>query len=369
MRLSMHLRHRARPGTSRGTLVSWLAGLGAIAALLGAAAAPARAGTFFVLPLTDDASTGISTAKTYTHAADVVNAWSINPAATNVKTVTIGGVAFEVGNTTGTYWSLDAPSIYTGNSGTGGVGGQVGELMRYFRYGPASGNATLTLPGLAPGETYTTTWYSKSWEAAGRTVTISASDGGSIFFDQDYYGAGAGNMLQCSFVAPASGSITYTFANGPARFHHYGFSNELTSTPNQWNVAGGGSWNLAGNWSASTVPNGVGAVAWLLKESGTAAAVTLDAPVTVGSLYLDNTAGYNVAGPNALTMQAASGGRWFGEWTAATPSPPRSSSIATRSSPPPTGGRSSLQARSAAPASSTPPAPAPFTGSGRAWSW
>lgn len=291
----------------RWRLVCWLGGLGALGALLAASAHSARAGTFIVLPLTDDASTGISTANTYTHAADVVNYWSLNPAA-GAQAVTINGVSFEVGNLTGTNWSLNTSNIYTANSGSGGVTGNVGGLLGYFRYGPANGNATLTLTGLVPGESYTTTWYNKNWsgEFSGRIATITGSDDNtSLTFDQD--NSGSPSMLQYSFVAPASGSITYTFANGGASFHQYGFSNELTSAPNQWNVAGGGSWNSPSNWSNATVPNGPGAVGWLLKQTGSAATVTLDSPVTVGSLYLDNTANYNIAGPNSLTMQVSSG--------------------------------------------------------------
>ncbi len=289
-------------------LICCLGGLTAFGLVLAAPGHSARAGTFTVAPLTGDGDSAISTVKSYTHAADVVNTWVSAPWNEAAASLTINGVAFEVGSTAGTNWSLSAPSIYTSDSGTGGVTGQVGELMRYFRYGPTSANATLTLTGLVPGESYTTTWYNKNWSGgfSGRTANITASDDGTTFlFDQN--NSGNPSMLRYAFVAPASGSITYTFANGSNSFHQYGFSNELTSAPNQWNVAGGGSWNVSGNWSASTVPNGVDAVAWLLNQTGSAAAITLDSPVTVGSLYLDNTSGYNIAGPSSLTMQVSSG--------------------------------------------------------------
>ncbi len=285
-----------------------LGGLIAFSLLLAAPAHPSRAGTFTVLPLTGDADSGINSAKSYTHAVDVVNTWVSSPTNESSASLTINGVTFEVGNTTGANWSLSTSNIYTGNSGTEGVTGQVGELLRYFRYGPANDNATLTLTGLVAGETYTTTWYNKNWSGgvSGRVADITANDDGTTFtFDQN--NSGNPSMLRYAFVAPASGSITYTFANGSNSFHQYGFSNELTSTPNQWDVAGGGSWNATGNWSDATAPNGVDAVAWVINETGSAAAITLDSPVTVGALYLDNTAGYNIAGPSSLTMEVSSG--------------------------------------------------------------
>ena len=290
------------------TLVFRLGGLTAFGLLLVAPDHPSRAGTFTVLPLSGDADSGISTAKSYTHAVDVVNTWVFSPWNEPTASLTINGVTFEVGSAAGANWSLYAPSIYTGDSGTEGVTGQVGQLLRYFRYGPTNNNATLTLTGLVAGETYTTTWYNKNWSGgvSGRVADITANDDGTTFtFDQN--NSGNPSMLRYAFVAPASGSITYTFANGSNSFHQYGFSNELTSTPNQWDVAGGGSWNATGNWSDATAPNGVDAVAWVLNETGSAAAITLDSPVTVGALYLDNTAGYNIAGPSSLTMEVSSG--------------------------------------------------------------
>jgi fibronectin-binding autotransporter adhesin len=295
---------------NRGSIVGACMVVGLAVSAVVNLAAVGEAGVFSYAPLTGDGDSGIATSKTYTQAADIVNAWTINPAGGG-QAVTINGVAFEVGGASGTNWSIITTDVYTGDSGPGNVTGQVGNLLRYFRYGPGSGNATLTLTGLVPDESYTTTWYSKGWDVAGgRIVNVSASDGGGPYtFDQDVYGQNNGNMLTYSFTAPASGSITYTFTATGASFHQYGFSNELTSTPNQWAVASGGtySWNTGGNWTAGSPPNGVGAVAWLLKETGSAATVTLDSAVTAGSLYLDNTAGYNIAGPNSLTMQVSSG--------------------------------------------------------------
>ncbi len=66
-----------------------------------------------------------------------------------------------------------------------------------------------------------------------------------------------------------------------------------------WNVAGSGSWNSPGNWG-SGVPTGSGAAAWFTSNPTTAAAVTLDAPITLNSLLLANS--------NQVTIAPGSGG-------------------------------------------------------------
>lgn len=76
---------------------------------------------------------------------------------------------------------------------------------------------------------------------------------------------------------------------------------------NAWNVAGGGNWNTAANWSTGTVPNGPTAQALLSGPAGSGTRViTLDSAVTVQRLIFNNaTASYNVSGTNALTVNAS----------------------------------------------------------------
>jgi autotransporter-associated beta strand protein len=67
-----------------------------------------------------------------------------------------------------------------------------------------------------------------------------------------------------------------------------------------WSVAGGGSWNLAGNWGG-TIPTGTGAAAWFTPNNPTTSAiVTLDAAITLNSLLLANS--------NQITIAAGSSG-------------------------------------------------------------
>jgi len=277
----------------------WRRGLGTLsAAVVGLAMlnTPSRAGTFSYVPLTGDADSGLAIDKTYSHAVSLVG-----------NATTANGVVFEVANTAGTNWTFTGTSTYGNNSGTGYVAGNIGNVLQKFQYG----EGTVTLTGLIPGQSYVTTWYSKGWEAAGgRVIDISASDGGSITFDQDVYGQGNGSLLQYSFVAPGDGSMAYVFApvNTGATFHMYGFSNELATAPaNQWALTTGGSWNQTSSWTAGTIPNGAGAEAWLTQQTTGQADITVDSPVTAGAIYVDNTSGYRILGPQTLTLQAASG--------------------------------------------------------------
>ena len=196
--------------------MSRLIGLFLVSGLL-LVASGAAAGTFSSNAYTGDGDSGISAAKTYTHAANIRG--------TNVN---INGVPFVSGDTSGAGWTLGGASSTFDNHGTAPIVGNIGQLVDDFRYGPANGPATLTLTGLTPGQTYKTTWHNKSFGGAGgRIVGVSASDGGGIMFDENFTGGTNGNQLNYGYVAPASGSVTYTFANGGSgSYHHYGFSNE-----------------------------------------------------------------------------------------------------------------------------------------------
>src|SRR5204863_1473919 len=82
---------------------------------------------------------------------------------------------------------------------------------------------------------------------------------------------------------------------------------------NQWTLDSSvnvNSWN--NNWSNAAnctggAPNGVGAVANLLRRPTASQTVTIDAPVTLGTLNIDNSNSYTLAGSSTITMNVASG--------------------------------------------------------------
>lgn len=68
-----------------------------------------------------------------------------------------------------------------------------------------------------------------------------------------------------------------------------------------WNVSGGGSWNLAANWSGpSQIPNGAGVTANFLSLPSSSSNISLDAPIKVGSIVLSTASN--------VTLSPGSGG-------------------------------------------------------------
>ena len=77
-----------------------------------------------------------------------------------------------------------------------------------------------------------------------------------------------------------------------------------------WNVNGNGSWGTAANWSPVSVPNGVGASASLPNILTAARTITLNLPVTLGTLSLDGGFNYTISGTgaaNTLRFDALAG--------------------------------------------------------------
>jgi autotransporter-associated beta strand protein len=78
--------------------------------------------------------------------------------------------------------------------------------------------------------------------------------------------------------------------------------------PNRWNLAGGGTWNSTTNWTGAYVPNGSDDTAAFLGTITAPATVSVDSPVTAGTLVFDSSCAYTLAGPGAITMQASNSG-------------------------------------------------------------
>ena len=85
--------------------------------------------------------------------------------------------------------------------------------------------------------------------------------------------------------------------------------------PPSW-TAGSGSWLTGGNWLTGTAPNASGATAVLGQTGSTTAAITLDTPVTLGTLVIGttadttglNTVSYSLTGANTLTLSDSTAG-------------------------------------------------------------
>jgi len=79
------------------------------------------------------------------------------------------------------------------------------------------------------------------------------------------------------------------------------------ASTSRWAVATDGQWSVGGNW-AGGVPNLVDAAASFLDTpAAPARTITVDVPVTVGTLNFDNANAYTLVGAPTMTMQATGG--------------------------------------------------------------
>jgi hypothetical protein len=81
----------------------------------------------------------------------------------------------------------------------------------------------------------------------------------------------------------------------------------VSSTP-VWYLNGSGNYNLAGDWTTSSIPNAPGAVAEFLNVPPPGQTVFTNSAVTLGTLHFNSATEYALAGTGSLTLQAAAGG-------------------------------------------------------------
>jgi hypothetical protein len=81
----------------------------------------------------------------------------------------------------------------------------------------------------------------------------------------------------------------------------------IPPTTATWVINGSGDWNVDGNWSTGTHPNGVGVEADLLNVITANHNVYSDVPITVGTIVFGNTNTYVIDGAGSLTLQTSTG--------------------------------------------------------------
>jgi autotransporter-associated beta strand protein len=97
-------------------------------------------------------------------------------------------------------------------------------------------------------------------------------------------------------------SSTLTAADALVRAQALGIEIQM---PNQWNINGGGSFNVAGNWSDNLVPTDIAVFANALTAANAPATVTLDSPVSLNGVTFQNSNQYILSGPSGLTLTGA----------------------------------------------------------------
>ncbi len=177
---------------------------------------------------TGDLDSGVTSAKTYTHALNFLG-----------PVTTVNGVVFAAATESGANFRLEAIDSATGAIGNlGGVQnfsnnlqGAMNTLASSFHYsfGDSHGDERLTLTGLTAGVTYITTFYAVGYGAGSRQELVFDSLGGSTIFDENANGSGNGILLRRTYTA-TSDSITFTFVaqdSISSSFHQYALTNEV----------------------------------------------------------------------------------------------------------------------------------------------
>ncbi len=167
---------------------------------------------------TNDAGTGISASKNYTHALDFAEG----------TPVTINGVIFTGAGLTGANWNLAGANPSAGNGATGATG-DISRLLNNFYYN--GDPATLTLSGLTSGVTYETRLYERQW-GGDRTqlFTVNGNGTGTMIFDND--ASSTPSFIPFRFTATGTSATITTDQIGAGTYHWYGATNEVVAGPN-----------------------------------------------------------------------------------------------------------------------------------------
>lgn len=220
--------NRKNPMIKKASFVSALLCVGLTSA--------ATAGVFSERPLTlspanaADASTLISTTKTYTHTVDL-SSDTVDGGAV------INGVTFIPGTEVGTNYTLTGTNnVFQNHSNAQGndfdTSSGIYDLTEDFYFtGPGSPFQTLTLTGLTGGQSYIASFYIGGF--AGAQQVLDADDDG-VGFNTLQTDRGEEKVISYSYTQAAGDTtIAFTFdaVNDADGFHQYGFSNEVVPEP------------------------------------------------------------------------------------------------------------------------------------------
>ena len=184
-------------------------------------------GQWFVKPWAGDATSEISSTKSYTHKIGLNRAGAYTA---------INGVTFDSPGSNvlaGGNWSLTGAGVaFTGNANNLPAGTGSRQLCEEFFYGASNAGATsrLTMAGLTPGQTYIAAFYCVGFGGPnGRQVRITPADTGTGYLvDQNVTDSLNGLLVKYRYLAPGNGVMTFDFADtAGATWHHYAFSNEV----------------------------------------------------------------------------------------------------------------------------------------------
>jgi hypothetical protein len=200
------------------------------------------------LGFTSDLASGITSAKTYTHALNFGG-----------NDIVVNGVTFQAALPTGSNYTLTATDPRNGATGdlapfpesAVALTGNFATIAKTSYQSPVNLNGTeqLTLTGLTPGLTYTTTFYTVGNNAAPHRIqTVVDNLGGTLTFDANGGQNLNGYMVSRRFVAISNSIVFAFFAQVPSNsFNLIALTNELVT------VGRYGSSNLSGDVDSGIV--------------------------------------------------------------------------------------------------------------------
>jgi predicted outer membrane repeat protein len=258
-----------------------------LAFLLLALAAPAlRAGTFSTAAWTDDATSGIASGQTtWAYHFGSTTAATVNgKSVTGIAAAPVSNDDFDLAAPTPAVFNIDLNTL-TSLTGTGSA-----VIARDFVYSNQSGGVmSVTVKGLTVGSTYTVSFLSVGWEAAGARLLTFASGADSRSVDQGQFGDNNGIRIDYTFTATAATRlITLTPQNASFRFHLYGLALRAEAAPTT---------------VTTTADSGLGSLRWALvnaaERSGadtvTFASALSGQTITLGSeIVINDSAGVTV---------------------------------------------------------------------------
>ncbi len=230
-----------------------------------------------LVPFTPQAGAGL-----YTFSADFSVAGSSWLAMGFTEELALGSVGLDgrwLNGSTNSHpalWALMNPSG-SAQSFLGYANSPRGETQGGASHTPAGGNHGLVITIDTTNPDWLVTW-DFNGDGVDRTATVLAANVPAI----KYLGFSTN-------AANGTSHITSMKLEGPA-------------PPNMWNVNGGGSFNVAGNWRDNVVPTGSAVFGNVLTAPNAPATVTIDSPASVTSLGFQNASSYVVNGPSTLTL-------------------------------------------------------------------
>jgi hypothetical protein len=221
----------------------------------------AYSATMAQVPVTDDASSGISSSNTYTHAFDFGNTDSGGAP----TTYTVNSVVFSeptnattsytdatTGKTLGVAATAGSLNVNAGRA-VNGVTNEVQNIYRDFLFlgGSFAAGTTIsfTLDGLVQGQTYSARFYGYGWDSpsgstsgTGRRVTLSTdADATTGTYSWNAFGRDNAFYLDTTYTAPgASTTITMTLPDAGDGPHLAAFTNQAVPEPGSLAFLAGG---------------------------------------------------------------------------------------------------------------------------------